>query len=300
MTFVVAAIGAGAGALGVGGLTLGTGSMLGLTAGSMLGGSRAASSAGASQAAAADRAAQLQNEQYQQTRADQAPFREGGLAAQNRLMTLLGIRPPIAPASSGGGGGFGMLGGLSSPSAATAPSGLSVDPNSPDYGKYARDFGAADFQADPGYAFRLSEGQKALDRSAAARGGLISGGALKAATRFGQDMGSQEYQNAFNRYQTNRSNQLNPLQSLMGAGQTSTNFLGQAGAANAANVGNYMTGGAAAQAAGQVGSANAITSGINSYLNYNQSNNLLAALRGGSGGGADYSQVTNPYFTSGG
>jgi hypothetical protein len=283
--------------------------MLGLTAGSMLGGSRAASSAGASQAAAADRAAQLSNEQYYQTRADQAPFREGGLAAQNRLMTLLGISPAAAPVGNGGGGGgggFGMLGGVANATRnsgaipGTGPSGVVVDPNSPDYGKYARDFGAADFQADPGYAFRLSEGQKALDRSAAARGGLISGGALKAATRFGQDMGSQEFQNAYNRYQTNRSNQLNPLQSLMGAGQTSTNFLGQAGAANAANVGNYMTGGAAAQAAGQVGSANAITGGINSYLNYNQSNNLLAALRGGSGGGADYSQVTNPYFTSGG
>ena len=48
-------------------------------------------------------------------------------------------------------------------------------------------FGMQQFQADPGYAFRLGEGQKALDRQAAARGGLISGGALKAATRYGQD-----------------------------------------------------------------------------------------------------------------
>ena len=133
--------------------------------------------------------------------------------------------------------------------------------------------------ADPGYGFRLSEGQKALDRQAAARGGLISGSALKAATRYGQDMGSQEYTNAFNRYQTERNAQLNPLQSLAGMGQTTMTNLGTMGAQNAANVGNLMTSGAAAQAAGRVGQANALTGGIGTYINYNQGNNLVAALR---------------------
>lgn len=52
---------------------------------------------------------------------------------------------------------------------------------------------------DPGYGFRLSEGQKALERSAAARGGLLSGATGKALTRFGQDYGSQEFTNAYNR-----------------------------------------------------------------------------------------------------
>lgn len=140
-------------------------------------------------------------------------------------------------------------------------------------------FGMGQFQQDPGYAFRLSEGQKALDRQAAARGGLISGGALKAAQRFGQDMGSQEYMNAFNRYQTERQATLNPLQSLAGFGQTSVNQLGQAGQNYASNVGNLMTGGAAAQAAGQVGQANALTGGLSTYLNYSQNNALLNALQ---------------------
>lgn len=156
---------------------------------SMLGASSSRQAA-SQQADAADRAAQLQYDQWQQQRADQAPFREAGLTSQNRLMELMGI-----------GGNAGAEG----------------------YGKYGRDFSMQDFQQDPGYGFRLSEGLKGLDRQAAARGGLISGAALKAATRYGQDMGSQEYQNAFNRYQTNRSNQLNPLQSLMGAGQSATN-----------------------------------------------------------------------------
>lgn len=139
-------------------------------------------------------------------------------------------------------------------------------------------FGMNQFNADPGYAFRLAEGQKALERSAAARGGLISGGALKAAERFGQDYGSQEYMNAFNRYQQERAARLQPLQSLAGVGQTTAANLGAAGAANAGAIGNYLTSGAAAQAAGYMGRANAINQGVSTYLNYNQGNNLVNAL----------------------
>jgi hypothetical protein len=202
--------------------------------GSALLGASAAKSAASTQAAAADRAAELQNQQFQQTREDLAPYRAAGQTALNALT-------PLAT----------------------------------NYQK----FGMDQFQQDPGYAFRLSEGQKALDRSAAARGGLISGGALKAAQRYGQDMGSQEYMNEFNRYQTERNAQLNPLQSLAGVGQTTSQQLGQFGAANAANVGNYLTSGAAANAAGQVGAANAFTGGLGTYINYNQGNNLVNALR---------------------
>jgi hypothetical protein len=66
---------------------------------------------------------------------------------------------------------------------------------------------------------------------------------------------------------------------LAGVGQTTSQQLGQFGAANAANVGNYLTGGAAANAAGQVGAANAFTGGLGTYINYNQGNNLVNALR---------------------
>ena len=131
-------------------------------------------------------------------------------------------------------------------------------------------FGMSQFQADPGYAFRLSEGQKALDRSAAARGGLISGGALKAATRFGQDMGSQEYTNAFNRYQTERNARLNPLQSLAGMSQTATNQLGAAGQNYATAAGNALGAAGQAQASGYMGMANAAAGGLGQYINYGQ------------------------------
>jgi hypothetical protein len=140
-------------------------------------------------------------------------------------------------------------------------------------------FGQAQFQQDPGYAFRLSEGSKALDRQAAARGGLISGGALKAAQRYGQEMGSQEYTNAFNRYQTERSAQLNPLQSLAGVGQTTAAQLGQAGQTMATNVGQAGGQAAQARASGYMGQANALsgalTSGSNLYMQGQMMNQMF-------------------------
>lgn len=140
-------------------------------------------------------------------------------------------------------------------------------------------FGMQQFQADPGYGFRMSEGMKALERSAAARGGLLSGATLKGIQRFGQDLASQEYTNAFNRYQTERAARLAPLQSLAGIGQTSAQQIGQAGQTMASNVGESLTSGAAARASGYVGGANALTGALGTYLNYSQGQNMLNALR---------------------
>jgi len=140
------------------------------------------------------------------------------------------------------------------------------------------------FQADPGYAFRLKEGQKTLERSAAARGGLLSGGTGKALQRFGQEFGSQEYTNAFNRYQAEREARLRPLQSLTGMGQTTGQQVSQAGQTMAAGVGDAMGSAAAARASGYVGTGNALTSGLNTYLNYQQGQNYLSAIRGGGSG----------------
>jgi hypothetical protein len=99
-----------------------------------------------------------------------------------------------------------------------------------DYKKFSMN----DFMEDPGYQFRLTQGQQALDRSAAARAGLQSGAALKAATEFGQKMGSEEFNNAFNRYGIERERAINPLLSMAGFGQTATNNL-QTGATNYGN-----------------------------------------------------------------
>jgi hypothetical protein len=152
-------------------------------------------------------------------------------------------------------------------------------------------FGMQQFTADPGYGFRLAEGQKALDRQAAARGGLISGAALKGAQRFGQEMGSQEYTNAFNRYQTERQARLNPLQSLAGMAQTSVGQLGAAGQAMASGVGEAGGQAAQARASGYMGGANALSQGLSNYMGYSQGqdrNALLSRAIGGGGGGMAY------------
>lgn len=197
-------------------------------------GASSASKAAKAQTQAADQSAALQREMFDKQTELQAPFREAGLTAQNKLMQYLGLSG--APGEAG-------------------------------YGKYAGDFTMQDFTTDPGYAFRLAEGNKALDRTAAARGGLLSGGAMKAAQRYGQDMGSQEYMNAFNRYQTNRANQLNPLQSLMGAGQTGANTLTQAAGQLGSDLGQNALGAGNARASGYMGQANALTSALGTAVN---------------------------------
>ena len=221
------------------------GGIVGNVAGALIGGS-AAKKAANTQAAAADRAAQLQQEQFDKQVELNAPFREAGLSAQNRLLDYMGLTPGAG-------------------------------------GKYAKDFSMTDFQQDPGYAFRMSEGLKALDRTAAARGGMLSGAALRGATRYGQDMASQEYTNAFNRYQTNRANQLNPLQSLMGAGQTAAGNVGAAGQAYASNAGNAYMNAADARASGYMGAANSwqnalggITNAYNKYSANQMANQGMA------------------------
>jgi hypothetical protein len=157
-------------------------------------------------------------------------------------------------------------------------------------------FGMEQFQQDPGYGFRLKEGLRALESSAAARGGLLSGNAMRGITRYGQGLASEEFTNAFNRYQTERAARLNPLQSLVGLGQTSANTLGSAAgqygqtmAQNAAQMGNI-------RASGYVGQANALTGALGQGLNYYQNQQMMdryfpqltaggSAVSGGTGRG---------------
>lgn len=126
------------------------------------------------------------------------------------------------------------------------------------------------FQQSPGYQFRLREGLKALDRTAAARGGLLGGNQLRGITQFGQDLASQEYNDAFNRYQIERNARLNPLQALAGVGQTSTSQLAGAAGQLGSNLSNLAVGAGNARASGYAGMANALASGIGQGVNYYQ------------------------------
>ena len=207
-----------------------------------------ASKAADAQESAARQSADIQREMFNKQVELQAPFREAGLTAQNRLLDYLG---------------------------------LSSNATAPGYGSLAQSFGREQFTTDPGYDFRLKEGLTALDRQAAARGGLISGGALKAAQRYGQDYASNEYTNAFNRYQTERAAKLNPLQSLMGAGQTSANTLTSAAGGLGQGLGQAAVAGGTAQASGYLNQANAVTNALNQGTSSYMQNQYLNRLGGG-------------------
>lgn len=113
------------------------------------------------------------------------------------------------------------------------------------------------FYTDPGYQFAQEEGQKAIERSAAARGGLKSGGTLKDLTRFGQGLANQQYSDYWNR-----------LAGLSNVGQTTGTTLGGLGANMAGNIGQNMMAGGQARASGYQGMANAAQGGINNALFY--------------------------------
>ena len=146
-----------------------------------------------------------------------------------------------------------------------------------DGGDFNRDFTMADFNADPGYQFRMQQGQQALERSAAARGGALGGGALKSLTRYGQGVASEEYGNAYNRFNNDRTTRFNRLSSLAGMGQTANSQIGDMGMQTAANVGNNQLAAGNASAAGYVGQANAVNNTIGSLTS-------MYALNGLSGG----------------
>lgn len=172
--------------------------------------------------------------------------------------------------------------------------------------------GKVNMMADPGYQFRLSEGLKALDRQAAARGGLISGSALKGAQRYGQDYASGEYQNAYNRALTEYQSRVqqsqmgygremdaynaalqragtgyNRLASQAGLGQTTVGQLGQAGQQMAGAIGNAL--GTYGSNVGNISMANAANQG-NAALSLG---NIRASQYGSIGGALNQALNTN-------
>lgn len=198
--------------------------------------SNAANKAAKTQAASADRATELQREMYEKNLELQKPFYEAGLTGQNALLQYLG------------------LGG---------------DKTAANYGAGMRPFTPSMMYEDPGYQFRLGEGINALNKTAAARGGMMSGRALKEAERYGQNYASNEYNNAFNRYYEQRNQMLNPLQSLLGQAQTSANQQGVMGANYGTRAGENMMAAANARASGYVGGANALNQALGgAYKNY--------------------------------
>lgn len=208
-------------------------------------GRKASSQAADAQTAAAQQSNDFQKYIFDKQTELNAPFRENGLAGQNRLMDLLG---------------------------------LSKNTKAAGYGSLNKQFGMDSFQQDPGYQWRLQQGQQGLDRMASARGGMNSGRAMKDAMNYNQGAASQEYGNAFNRFQTNRSNVLNPLQSLSGMAQTATNQMNTNAGNYGTNVGNGLMAIGDARGSGYLGEAAATRNGLNGAFNALQGMNSYNQL----------------------
>jgi hypothetical protein len=145
------------------------------------------------------------------------------------------------------------------------------DQSDPAYGSLTKPFDAEEFYKyqDPGYWFRLQQGTQGLQNSAAAGSGALSGAALKDLLAFNQDMASQEYGNAFNRYQVQQGNIFQRLSDIARLGQSAGAGVGSAGTQLAGNAGQAISNAGSAAGAGIVGAGNALGQGLTNYWLYN-------------------------------
>lgn len=279
-------------------------------------GSSASKKASGQQAASAAAATEEERRQFDLSREDLRPYRETGTASLMRLADLLGISTPESRAGQAGlvaptreqfttttrpilGEGYTEPGTGAWRQRVSVPGGTEFDEvgynnalaeynaGLTETGATPEGFGSLtedyNFEADPGAAFRQSEGEKLIDRRASASGNRLSPATQKALLRFTSDLASQEFNTGFNRDLATKTSKFNMLSGVAGTGQNAVNTGVAAGADTAGNVGNYLTQAGNAQAAGTVGSANAWTSGINNALNYFQSQQMLDKfLKGGS------------------
>lgn len=146
------------------------------------------------------------------------------------------------------------------------------------------EFGLDDFREDPGYRFRLSEGQKAIDRGAAARGGFDSGATLKALNEFSQNTAANEFQNAFNRDATYKDRVYNYLMGVGESGRNAQGTVASVGSQTAGNISNLYGQQGNAQAAGIVGGANALSGGIGRAVDMYQQDRVMNQVFGNRGG----------------
>lgn len=330
-------------------MSFGIGSaVIGAVAGPVIGGllgSDAAGDAADAQAQAAARTDATNRYIFDKQVELQAPFREVGLQANNRLAYLLGL------GASGNGGAFTAAdlvdesGGDWKPNSALYASNpaykaafdqfmaghqsqFGVAPNvsrgsnlsqiedalakgqfgqfsldaanqasaqggqgGGDFGSLMRRFSMADFEADPGYAFRMKEGLAGVESGAAARGGLLSGAALKAVQKYGQGLASEEYGRAYGRFTADQTNSFNRLKSMVDTGTGANTQIGNAaqnfGSASAqtnASLGNAL-------AAGSIGQANAWSNGIGQV-----SNNLMQLIQRPTTSLSGLLPTTNSYY----
>ena len=208
--------------------------------------SNSASNGQQSQQGMTDAAIAEQRRQYDQTRADNAPFLASGTAANTRLRSLMGLGDDTSAA------GFGSLN---------------------------NKFGIADFNADPvtqlGYQSGLDLGTRGINAKAAANGGRDNGAVLKQLTRFGTDYTNSQADASRNRFLGDQSTIYNRLAGISGTGQTAANADAAAGASSANSISSLLSAQGNANGAASIARGNAWQSGLQNIVgNFQQQNTL--------------------------
>ena len=137
-------------------------------------------------------------------------------------------------------------------------------------GQFTHQFNASDLNANlaPNYQFQLDQGLGAVRNAGNMQTGLLSGNTLKGINDYAQNYAGGAYQNAFQNYNANQTNIFNRLSAIAGLGQTANATTANTGATISGNAANSIMAGGAAQAAGTVGSANALTGGANNAMGW--------------------------------
>lgn len=221
----------------------------GISAGTaaLIGGGLAAGASvyGANQQADAARAAtSAQQGMSEQTRADQAPWRAAGQVA------------------------LGQIGQMSAPG-----------------GQFLHEFNADDLKSNlsPNYQFQLQQGLGAVQNSAAAKGGLVGGNALKAINDYAQNFAGNAYQNAFNNYTANQTNIYNRLAGISGLGQQAGMNSSTGASDFSRGISDTTVGQGTAIGSGIIGAGNAINKGLNNSFAWNAYSDNNSSNVGGYG-----------------
>ncbi|MBO0358629.1 hypothetical protein J0X19_11790 [Hymenobacter sp. BT186] len=233
----------------------------------------------------------LYNQQQAEAKKNLTPYLNTGTAANMRLGQLLGVAPTFDPLSAykeavngttewgterqhytvdpttgalvkgkvaGASPSFYTMKNLDlvgiNSDVANKKAGATVAPG--EYGSLLDPFTGADLADDPGYNFRLTQGETALDRANSARGNFLSGSAIKGALDFNSGLASQEFNNAFARDTTNKQNIFGMLSGTSAAGQNAAGTLANLGANYAQNVSGMFGNIGNTQAAGTIQQAN--------------------------------------------
>jgi hypothetical protein len=241
-------------------------------------GSRAASKAADKTSDATRYASDLQAEAAEKARQDLAPYRGLGYGALNQIGSSMAGRQPVYDENGNITGfqtGTGYLTGQLTP-------------------EKIQEY------LDPSMEFRMKYGTQATERLRNVGAGAFSGNTLRALNEYGQGLASTEYGNAFGRAQGERKDIYNILANIAGMGQGAVNTGVNVGQTAAQSAGQLAVGGAQAQAAGIVGSANAIGSGLQSGANMLYLNQLMKPNASTTGGQAYMGGISAPNGGGGG